>query len=568
MYYNLENFNPKTVYLSMGAFLEPHIRTYAGGLEILAGDTLRSYADLGHKLKLPPLAAVILACNKGYSKQVIDENGWQHEEWDEWDTDRLPVLDTTVQIGNYGKPLNVGAMVYVVRGRTGFEIPVFLMNTNLKSNTEEDREITSHLYSNEVRISQENVLGQGFVKLAKKLGFNSIENWWMNEGHAALLTLALKKVYGFSRKEVIEHSVFTNHTPVPAGHDKFDYDTVSSALGDGFVGEDIRALAGDDEFNMTLLALNMSRCRNGVSRQHKLVLDELDEFKGRKVDYITNGVHLPTWVGEDLADLYQTYLGNFQADPSILEMAPFRIPADAVWEAKKKQKIRLVEYVNNRTDVQFNPDALTIVWARRFAPYKRPLLLFRNPGQIHAIADDYATQGGLQVIYTGKAHPNNIHGKEMMQELYKNPLSGNLKRVFIPGYDIEVAKYLVQGADVWLNTPRRPLEASGTSGMKAAANGGINNSIADGWWLEAIDVNPRAGWTIGPITYQTTQGEHPLYEDWEDSESLYRNLREIANIYYGNKKAFAEFMLTAISLASHFNTDRMVRQYVENALTK
>jgi len=567
MYFNLENFNPKTIYLSMGAFLEPQLRTYAGGLEILAGDTLRSYADLGHKLRLPPLAAVIMACNNGYFRQVIDENGWQREECDEWDLEQLPFLDKTVQIMNYGKPLNVNALVYVVKGRTGFEIPVFLMNTDLEANTGENQNITCYLYSNELRISQENVIGHGAVKLAKELGFNDVDNWWMNEGHAALLTLALRNIYGYSREEVIEHCIFTNHTPVPAGHDIFEYKDIFDALGPDFLGNDIFELAGRDNFNMTRLALSMSRYRNGVSRQHKLVLEEFDEFKDYDVDYITNGVHLPTWVGSDFADLYRTYLGDFEEEPNILEMAPFKIPRDAVLEAKKRQKIKLIEYVNNRTNAQFSPDVLTIVWARRFAPYKRPLLIFRDYEKIQAIADEYATHGGLQIIHAGKAHPNNIAGKEMIQELYKNPLYGNLKRVYLEGYDPNMAKYLVQGSDVWLNTPRRPLEASGTSGMKASANGGINNSIADGWWLEAREINPKAGWTIGPVTYQTEQGEHPLYEDWEDSESLYRNLREIADIYYNNKKALAEFMLASISLSAQFNTHRMVQQYVIKALS-
>jgi glycogen phosphorylase len=550
--------DPRIIYLSMGAFLEPTIMTYSGGLEILAGDTLRSCADLH-----VPVAGFILESKHGYCKQEIDENSWQQESYQSWGPkERLPVIDKTVTIKHHGRDLKVGAEVYIIHGLDGFEVPVYLLNSDVAGNEESDTLITNRLYNNdrEIRIAQENILGQGGVKLARALGYRDITTFHMNEGHACLSTLELLAENGYSDNDVRNLCMLTTHTPIPAGHDVFMHDQVKAVVGD-FLPWHIKNLAGNDSFNTTQLAASLSRSVNAVSRKHRDVCLEMPVFKGKDIKYVTNGVHSRTWTSQYFQTLFNAYIPEWKKDPSHLEKAT-AIPGESLLKAKAKAKRQLIEYINSLDGTEFRNDYLTIVWARRFTDYKRPNLLFKDIDALEQIAEKY---GRLQLIFAGKAHCADMPGKNLIQEVIKKSktLDRNIKCIFLPDYNPTKSLMLLAGADIWLNNPIRPLEASGTSGMKACHNGTINVSIADGWWVEAIERNQNAGWTIGPVTDQKTVNPDRQAEDNADYASLTEILPEILKLY-GNKKEWSLRMQQSITLASYFNTHRMVNEYSQN----
>jgi len=549
---NSDNHRQIIIDMCMEAYLEPCIPTYSGGLGVLEGDILKSYADLRI-----PAVGIIQSSTAGYFGQAIDGSGWQREAPVYWDPkSTLGAIDEKVVIKNRGRNLYVGASPYVITGETGFKINTFLLDTDLEENHEDDREITGRLYDGnpEQRIAQENVLGQAGVKLVRKLYGDKII-FHANEGHAAFASLELLRE-GKSIEDIKRAFAFTTHTPVAAGHDRWNYDQVANILGD-FLPENIREFAGQNELNMTQLALSFSSYVNAVSRKHAEVCREMDVFKGRKIDYITNGVHPKTWASESFRELFHNHFPHWTLEPRVLSDAKHIFPEE-ILEAKNQAKRHLIGYINTSYPVKFRQDALTLVWARRFTSYKRPDLLIRDIDRLYKISEKCP----LQIIYSGKAHPSDEEGKKLIQKVVnfsRDNNKSNLKAVFLEDYNAYMAKLLMGGADVWVNTPRRPQEASGTSGMKAALNGCLNLSTYDGWVAEGYEMAPDAIWLVGPEKEQTIINPDWQQEDAVDSKILYENLEQIAGLY-PDKEEWAKRMGSSIGLLAYFNTHRVVKE--------
>ena len=558
---------PTTVaYFSMEICLEQAIPTYSGGLGVLAGDTLRSAADLG-----VAMVAVTLAHRKGYFVQHLDASGSQTESDAIWrPEDRLERVEATVSVEMDGRDVRVRAWRYVVRGITGQEVPVFLLDTDLPENTEVHRRITDTLYGGDsaYRLRQEIVLGIAGAELLRTLGIGAGERLihHINEGHAALLTLALLERQLGERGSwdltdadidaVRRQCVFTTHTPVPAGHDRFPLDIVRPILGDTRVALLEKARTGDDSgLHMTLLALRLSAYVNGVAMRHAEVSREM--FPAYTIDAITNGVHAGTWTSQPFQELFDRHVPRWRHDNLYLRYA-IAIPLDDIREAHARAKRALLDEVERRTEVKLDPNALTIGFARRSTPYKRGDLIFSDPARLKRMTK---RSGPLQIIYGGKAHPRDEWGKATIKKIFEAAaaLEDTIKVVYLENYEMNLGALMTSGSDIWLNNPMRPLEASGTSGMKAALNGVPSLSVLDGWWIEG-HVEGVTGWSIGE--------DDALPDDpAEDISELYYKLeRVILPLYYGMPLRFTEVMRGAIALnGSFFNTQRMVSQYMHNA---
>ncbi len=531
----------KVAYFSMEIGLNEHIPIYSGGLGILAGDHIKSAADLN-----VPLVAVTLLYKRGYFIQNINPMGYQEEMYPYFDPrafmEPLP-LKVTIKIE--GRNVDIGVWKYNQIGMQG-RVSIYLLDTDLPSNTPDDRMITQFLYGGDshTRICQEAVLGIGGYLALKRLERN-ITTYHMNEGHAVFLTLALLKDLDGNEEKVRERCVFTTHTPVPAGHDKFTYEMAADVLG-AYVPSNIRSLAGEELLNTTILALNLSRASNGVSELHGEVSREM--FPGYNIGHITNGVHHLTWTGPEFQALFDAHIPNWRAQPQALSKA-VDLPNDAVKEAKLKAKKRLISYVNSVTGVGFTDELLTICFARRAAAYKRATLLFADIEYLMNLSFDR-----VQLIFAGKAHPRDEPGKQLIKEVVNigRQYENKLRLVFLPNYNIWLASLMVQGTDVWLNTPRRPREASGTSGMKVCYNGGVNMSVLDGWWREVCKSRVN-GWAIGDDEDQS---------DDAAASDLYIDLDDMVTTYYANPKQWMSIMKGSIAdVCSYFNTHRMVMEY-------
>jgi glycogen phosphorylase len=552
---------PRFAYFSMEIALRPDIPTYSGGLGVLAGDTLRSAADLEL-----PIVAVTLASRKGYFRQTIDANGTQIENPDPWNPEKHATrLHAGIAIPIQGRDVWVGAWLFIVAGRTGARVPVILLDTELPLNQQEDRLITDYLYGGDqtYRLKQEIVLGVGGVRMLQALGF-TIRKYHMNEGHSALLALELMQRYAYAEEDlgpgdascdiprVRSMCLFTTHTPVSAGHDRFSYDMVSAMLGDYAYLQTLKALGGNEVLNMTQLALNLSEYVNGVAERHAETSRHL--FPGHRVHAVTNGVHPTTWTGASFATLYDRYVPGWQHEAQLLMRAD-RIPDDAIWQAHVSQKQVLIERVIAETQVAFDPSLPIIGFARRMTAYKRPDLLFTDPGRLSAIARKMP----FQLVLAGKAHPSDEPGKRLIEHLHKimRELKDTIPIAYLPNYDMDLALGMVSGADIWLNTPLRPLEASGTSGMKAAFNGVPSLSVLDGWWVEGC-IEGVTGWAIGNC------GDEPNHSDHED---LYQKLESVVlPLYQLDRTGWISVMKGAIAKnASYFNSHRMMRRYVAEA---
>jgi len=552
-------------YFSMEMGFESHLPTYSGGLGILAGDTIKAGADLG-----VPLVGMTLLDENGYFFQKLDGAGNQIEMPVHWSKDDfLKLMPAKVIIQIEGRDVVVQAWEYTVTGVSGATVPVYLLDTNIEANSENDRYITSYLYGGDsrYRFSQEMVLGIAGTKILKELGYLDIRKYHMNEGHAALLTLELMEEdknennkTEYDPHAVRRKCVFTTHTPIPAGHDKFTPDIVHSMYGDisRFGIDD--GIFEDGKLNMTLLALRMSYFVNGVAKKHTEVSRSM--FPGYSIDSITNGVHSPTWVSGPFKKLYNEFIPGWKKDPFTLRYA-LSIPRRRIWDAHMEAKKRLIDEVNVQTNIGMDYHVLTIGFARRFTPYKRPDLLFRDIERLKRINRNV---GKIQIVFAGKAHPSDLGGKDMIRHIHEkiNELKDDIKIVYLANYDMDLAKVMTSGADIWLNTPRRPREASGTSGMKACHNGVLNLSVFDGWWLEGhiVDVT---GWGIGPKpTDIETETEA---DDAVDADDLYRKLEtEIVPMFYNEQPKWMNMARSSIALnASFFNTHRMVQQYITNA---
>jgi starch phosphorylase len=596
-------------YFSMEVGMTEALPIYSGGLGVLSGDHLKSASNLNL-----PLVGVSLLYKQGYFGQYLNEEGWQQEYYAVNDFENMPVRQETDAEGN---PVEFTLVmqdrtvrVNLYRVQVG-RIALFLLNTNLPENSPEDREITAQLYGGDqdMRFRQEILLGVGGVHALEALGLEPTV-FHMNEGHSAFSGLErmrrLIKKGGLSleaAKEVVKsNSVFTTHTPVPAGNDYFPPDLMGKYFGKyaedlGLSFEECLALGrlnpgnNQEAFCMTMLAIRLSNYRNGVSKLHEEVSRGMwkgiwPAFPERDVPIVsvTNGVHIPSYISQEMADLYNRYLGpRWIEDPDnqkVWERVDL-IPDTELWRTHERRRERLIAFSRRRVKEQLlrrgelpseikraedvlNPEALTICFARRFATYKRGDLLFRDAKRLAGILND--PERPVQIIFAGKAHPQDMAGKAIIKNIvqYIHEETFRYRVVFLEDYDINIARYMVQGADVWLNTPRRPMEACGTSGMKAVANGALHMSILDGWWAEGYSAG--AGWAIGAgEEYEDTE-----YQDEIESRAMYELLeREVIPAFYartrdGTPRDWIRMMKASMRrLCPIFNTHRMLEDYVD-----
>jgi starch phosphorylase len=558
-------------YFTMEVALYPELKTYSGGLGILAGDYLKSASDLRI-----PISAVTLLYNYGFFDQKIVDMR-QQETYNRLDPiEYMTTLPYTVTIEIEGREVKVGCARMYYIGNTNFPQPQYFLFTKGNEGRPWDDEITDKLYKkgdndhDYWRIAQEQVLGIAGTKMLHLLAeAGEIElprNYHLNEGHAAFVPVELMKRYGLDAAKA--RTVFTTHTPVEAGHDMFDYTKVKAMLGHYLDGVDLPAFGGHDRLNMTCLALNLSHYANAVARRHGIVSRRM--FPDCAIDSITNGVHSRTWTGKVWKKLYDEYFNglyyktNWRADPSLLADVD-RIPDDEVCAAHVVAKRNLLDYIRKTTGVTLDENRLTIGFARRFAAYKRGNLIFSDLERLVDASGD----GQVQFVFSGKAHPNDDRGKDIITDVLKaaEKLKGRIKVVFLPNYEMDLGLLLTAGVDVWLNLPRRPWEASGTSGMKAAHNGVPSFSTIDGWWDE-VPKEPggerRGGWSIGcePDGDELGRAES---SDEPDFESFCYRLKNDVRPAFADPKAWARVMKGAIKNASHFNTHRMVKEYVTRA---
>jgi len=546
----------KTGFFSMEIGINDDIKTYAGGLGILAGDALKSCADL----RLP-VAGVTLLYKKGYFKQKVDDHGNQVEEEQAWDYQTvLKRLDAKVRVRIAGEDVVIGCWVYEVDGVAGGKRPVFFLDTDLEDNSEYYRHVCHKLYQGDLRdrIVQEVILGIGGVEMLKSLGFE-IEKYHMNEGHSSFVALAL---YEKGKKEDIKKKcVFTTHTPVPAGHDVFEEGLVREVAGE-YLPEDI-AIFEDGKLNMTRLGFMFSRYINGVARKHQKVSRKM--FPAHEIESITNGIHARSWVSGPFKELFSKHIPEWYADPFSLRTA-VNIPDEEVWAAHVQAKKRLIRVVKEKTGDDLDAGKLIIGFARRFVEYKRAGMMFYDLGRLRAIA----REKGVQVVFSGKAHPDDPKGKELIREIMQikeKVKDDNIRVVFLEDYCIETARIMTAGCDVWLNNPRRPYEASGTSGMKAAINGVPHFSVLDGWWLEG-HVEDVTGWSIGLHPHDPEFDKDARPDD--ESEDFYNKLEnKVLPVFYTERERWIKLMKACIAInGSFFHTHRMMQQYVIEAYMK
>jgi len=554
--------NTTVAYFSMEIALDTAIPTYSGGLGVLAGDTLRSAADLA-----VPVVGVTLLHRKGYFEQHLDEGGNQTETPSSWSPeDVLEAVDARTTVTIEGRTVTIRAWKYPVRGVTGHEVPVYLLDTELPENSEFDRTLTDYLYGGDshYRLLQEVVLGMGGASLLRALNVRA-DIYHLNEGHSALLTLRLldwqldgRKTFELDETDieaVRRRCVFTTHTPVPAGHDKFPLDLVRQVVGDEDVAllEAVQCVEGGT-LNLTHLALRLSRFVNGVAMKHREVSQGM--FPNYPIDAITNGVHAGTWASPAFQRLFDRRIPEWRTDSLYLRYA-VGIPLGEIRAAHAEAKKAMIAAISARTGVSLDPKVFTIGFARRATPYKRADLVFTDAQRL---ADIAANVGPLQIVFGGKAHPHDAGGKDLIRRIHQaaSALAGQITVVYVENYQMAIAGTMIAGVDLWLNNPMKPLEASGTSGMKAALNGVPSLSVLDGWWIEG-HVEGVTGWSIG--------GLDPEGDQSKDANEIYLKLeRVILPLYYGLPFAYAEVMRSAIALnGSFFNTQRMVEQYVRNA---
>ena len=548
---------PRIAYFSMEIGISNDIPTYSGGLGVLAGDIVRASADL----RLP-MVALTLVSRKGYFRQRITKNGEQQELPDEWDPSKsLFLMPKIVTVEIEKRPVKVQAWLFEYQSPTGGMVPILFLDTDIEGNNLEDREITDSLYGGDkkYRLKQEIVLGIGGVRLLKELSFN-IRKYHMNDGHSALLTFELLKENDLNSEKVQNLCVFTTHTPIEAAFDQFSYNLAEEVLSKEYMMSTMKQFAGPDNLNLTYLALNLSKYVNGVSKAHVEYSRKL--FPGQYIRSVTNGVHSYTWTCQFFREIYDKYIPSWANEPILLVRAT-EIPSREVWDAHMMAKKRLFEFVEKTTNVILDPQVLTIGFARRATGYKRSTLIFSD---LHRLLE-VNKKGKIQMIFAGKAHPRDTDGKRLIREIheYANKLRGQIEIVYLENYDIEVAAMLTSGVDVWLNTPIPPMEASGTSGMKAAHNAVVNFSVLDGWWMEGC-IEGVTGWSIGP---------HPkeLFTEEEKREIELRDLYSkleylIVPTYYEQREAWITLMKNSIArIAHYFQTHWVMRRYATEAYT-
>lgn len=542
--------------------LDPLLPTYSGGLGVLAADTLRAAADMGL-----PMVGVTLVHRKGYFRQHLDASGNQTESPMVWSPEQhLEPMRAVATVRIAGRPVHVRAWRYIVRGHSGHDVPVYFLDTSVPENSPEDQALTDSLYGGDerYRLAQEIVLGFGGVAVLRALG-HTVGTYHMNEGHAALLALALMEEQtagrGLGAATETDHEavrgrcVFTTHTPVAAGHDKFSPDLVRSLLGDEWTAFLQETLSPAGVLNMTYLALHFSRYINGVAMRHGEISHDM--FPTFPINSITNGVHAATWTAGPFRRLFDQHIPEWRWDNDYLRYA-VGIPLAQIRQCHAEAKAPLFAEVEQRTGIRLDPSVLTVGFARRTTAYKRGDMLFSDLTRLREVV---RRAGRLQVLYAGKAHPRDEGGKAVIRRVFEaaSALQDTLRVLYLEEYDLTLAGLLVAGVDLWLNTPQKPLEASGSSGMKAALNGVPSLSVLDGWWIEG-HVEGVTGWAIGDASSLPAD---PAAE----ASALYAKLEQvILPMFYGRPDEFAAVGRSAIALnGSFFNAQRMLGQYLRNA---
>ncbi len=548
--------------------LQTGMPTYAGGLGVLAGDTIRAAADVE-----VPMVAVCLLHRRGHFFQRIDAFGSQIEEPVSWPVDDYAErLDLHVTVEVDRRPVQVRAWRHEVKGVSGFTVPVYLLDTDMAQNAEWDRRLTDVLYGGDqyYRLCQEAILGLGGIRMLRALGYGRIHRYHLNEGHPALAAVALLEellpegsnqpaACAAAIERVREQCIFTTHTPVPAGHDQFPNDMARRVLGERLWAL-LTSCWGNASLNMTALGLHCARYVNGVAMKHGQVSRSM--FPGYPIQSITNGVHATTWAAPSFQDLYDRHLPEWRRDALSLRYA-VGIPTDEIWDAHRAAKRALIDHVNHETNAGFDCDVLTVGFARRATAYKRFLLLFHDLGRLVRVVSE---AGPVQFVFAGKAHPLDSEGKAVIRRLHevRDVLRGKVGVAYLSNHDMALARRLCAGVDIWLNTPMPPLEASGTSGMKAAMNGVPSLSVLDGWCVEG-HVEGITGWAIGE-----RMGPCETPDPGADAchaDELYQKLAGVViPCFYKDRERFKEMMRSTITLnGSFFNTHRMMAQYVHNA---
>jgi starch phosphorylase len=579
-------------YFSMEIALENAMPSYSGGLGVLAGDTVRAAADI----RLP-MVAVSLLYRKGYFRQRLAEDGTQTEEAVEWQVEKFLQEETPrVIVTLENRRVQLRAWRYTVKGVQDYDVPVYFLDADLPENDARDRELTGSLYGGDpyYRLSQEVLLGIGGVRMLRALGHTDLMRYHMNEGHAALLTLELldeetkragrTSVKAEDIEKVRSKCVFTTHTPVPAGHDKFPVEYLTRLFPDQQKFFDLKDASSADlvksvlqaeqtypdlaeaarrgaSLNMTYLALSLSNFVNGVAKLHGEVSRRM--FPNVPIEAITNGVHAATWAAPAFRELFDRYIPSWRQDNYSLRGA-LGLPPEEVWTAHLLAKHELLEVVRKKTGLKLDPEAFTIGFARRATGYKRADLILQDLDRLRQIAKNV---GHFQIVYAGKAHPRDAGGKEIIKRIYKakKALKKAVTVVFLDDYNLDLGGKLTAGGDLWLNTPQYPLEASGTSGMKAALNGVPSLSILDGWWVEG-HIEGITGWSIGQ-PHRGDPGPETPVDNVEDAESLYSKLESvILPMFYEDRNRYLTVMQHSIAInGSFFNTQRMVQQYITDA---
>ena len=548
----------KVAYISMEIGMDSNIPTYSGGLGVLAGDTVRSAADLEI-----PMVGICLCYSSGYFFQLFNEHGEQKEKEIEWSFFyEFEKVEKPITIKVENKEAKISAWLYRVIGQSGHVLPIYLLTTDVDGNEDWMKNMTGSLYDSTSRwnrIVQEMILGIGGVKLLRSMGYNNIETYHLNEGHGSFAALELYNELGDIEK-VKKKIVFTTHTPVPAGHDRFKQDLVDKVF-EKRIPPEIRKLGDENgEFNMTYLGMNLSRYRNGVAKKHGEISRKM--FPGYEIDYITNGVHLPFWISKPIKQIFDKKWPNWKANPSLLANA-LEIDDLDLFDAHIENKFNLISYQKGHSWNLLDEELITVGFARRFATYKRATLIFHDIDRLGKIC-----KGHVQFIFAGKAHPKDQMGKAYIKKIFESGeyLYDNygVKVVLMENYNMDLSHMLVSGVDVWLNTPNRYREASGTSGIKAALNGVLNFSVQDGWWLEGYKRNSLAGWAIGPD--DSNPNDPGISNSWDiDSNAIYEILENEIIPTYMDHDEWIFKQKNAISLAAYFNTHRMVEEYAKKA---
>lgn len=541
---------PVVGYFTAEIGLWSELHTYSGGLGVLAGDHVKSAADAGI-----PLVGVTLLYHQGYARQHIDDAGIQTETFPEVDMNRLlSKTDIVLELELDGKPLFAYVWMAEVLGQSGHMVPVYFMDTRHPENAIEHQELSSRLYGgdDDVRIRQEYVLGVGGVQLFDHLEVE-LSGLHLNEGHCTFAMLELLK-RGWSREQLAQRSLFTTHTPVPAGHDRFDWSLVEDVIGN-LLPTDAKELvrnAGDPEHgarcSMSHLAVSLSTTVNAVS---KLNADVAMTMFDHNIQPITNGVHHITWTSPVMASLFDKYLADWRIQPESISNAE-TLPTKDLMDARSNARRQLHDYVQSTTGVELFSDRLTIGFARRFATYKRANLVFKDLERLRAIG-----AGKIQFVFSGKAHPRDKGGKQLIRDIFESAhqIADEIPVAFIENYDMHTGLMMTSGVDIWLNNPIRPMEASGTSGMKAAMNGVPNCSILDGWWPEAC-LHGVNGWAIG-------NAEDDRNDD-RDAENIYNVLQhDVIPLWEQEGDGWAEMMKASIVASAGFTGQRMIQDYLE-----